>query len=149
MDEQLLPDDLVFLDESIAEMERTFDDPITIKRFSSQTSSPGVFQTPQVPTFTTFDATATLIEMNVASKYYASGILSAGDIVLEMRERLNEGDENIGGSNLADRVIFRGMEYRMVQRPDPVTFGGGLSGNVPFYRVLLRRTNSKSDTVGV
>lgn len=148
MIDQGLSGDLSGIGEMVAEEESTFDDPITISRFTSQPSSPGAFGTPQKPQFTAFQATATLVEFGVAAKMFEAGVLVAGDIVLQIRDKLNEGNENIGGSQLADRIIFRGIEYRMVQRPEPVTFGGGLSGDTSFYIVHLRRTNSTSDTVG-
>lgn len=134
--------------EAVQEIENLFDDPITILRFASQPAQPGAFKTPQKPQFTSFPATATLVEMNVAAKYIAAGQLAAGDVVLEMRDRLNEGDENIGGTRVADRVIYRGMEYKLVQRPIPVELGAGLSPDSQFYVCHLRRTNSVSDVVG-
>lgn len=134
--------------EMIAEEQSTFEEPITIRRFASQPSTAGAFGTPQKPQFTDFAATAVVVEMNAAASMFAAGVLSAGDMVLQMRDRLNEGNENIGGTQLADRVVYRSMEYRMVQRPQPVSFGAGLSPDVPFYIVHLRRTNSTADTVG-
>lgn len=148
LDQSLEGDSLGF-GEMVAEEQSTFEEPITIKRFVSQPATPGVYGTPQKPVFTSFEATAVVVELGVASKLFAAGVLSAGDIVLQMRDRLNESNENIGGSQMADRVIYRSMEYRMVQRPIPESFGGGLSGDVPFYTVHLRRTNSTSDAVGV
>ncbi len=130
--------------ESIVEQESSFDEPITIQRYSSRPTSPGVFKTAQAPQFTAFAATATLVSEDVAITFMKAGKMSAGDIVLQMRERLNEGSMNIGGTVLADRVIWRGAEYRMVQRPEPVRVGG----DDPFFHVVLRRTNAASDTVG-
>lgn len=148
MIDQGLSGDLSGIGEMVAEEESTFDDPITIRRFVSQPPGPGAFGTPQKPQFTDFPATATLVSMSEAAKMFAAGVLSAGDLVFQIRDKLNEGNDNIGGSQLADRVVFRGMEYRMVQRPQPVTFGGGLSGDTSFYIVHLRRTNAGSDMVG-
>ncbi len=108
MMDQGLGGDLSGIGEMVAEEESTFDDPITIRRFTSRPSDPGAFGTPQAPQFTAFPATATLVEFGVASKMFAAGVLAAGDIVLQMRDKLNEGTDNVGGSQLADRVIFRG-----------------------------------------
>lgn len=146
--DQALEGDSIGFGEMVAEEQSTFEEPITIKRFVSQPSTPGVYGTAQKPTFSSVAATAVVVEMGVASKLFAAGVLSAGDLVLQMRDRLNESNENIGGTQMADRVVYRGMEYRMVQRPIPESFGGGLSGDVPFYTVHLRRTNAATDTVG-
>ncbi len=135
--------------EMIAEEEGQFEEPITIRRFASQSATPSAFGTPLPPSSPTdYPATAVVVEMNVAAKLIAADVLQAGDLVLQMRDRLNEAAGNVGGSQLADRVIYRGMEYRMVQRPHPVTMGQGLSGEAQFYIVHLRRTNSTADTAG-
>ena len=135
--------------EMVGEVDSLFEEPITIRKAAvSQPSAPGAFQTPQKPTFTDIASSAVVVDMNAAAKMFAAGVLSAGDLVLEMRERLNEGSENIGGAVLADRVVYRGMEYRLVQRPRPVALGAGQSPNSQFYIVHLRRTNTNADTVG-
>lgn len=134
--------------EAIVEAEGLFEEAITIRRFSAQSSTPGAFGTNQKATFTDFAATAMMVEMGVAQKMISMGIMEAGDIFLQMRDRLNEGSANIGGAQIADRVVFRGMEYRMVQRPQPVAVGAGLGPDVPHFIVQLRRTNSTADTVG-
>lgn len=135
--------------EMVAECESEFAEPITIRRAAaSQPSTPGASGAAKKAVFTDFPATAVQVEMGVAQKMYAAGVLSAGDLILQMSDRLNEGNENTGGTQLADRVVYRGMEYRMVQRPQPVTMGAGLSPNAQFYIVHLRRTNSPSDVVG-
>lgn len=136
------------LADALQEAESLLEEPITILRFASQPAAPGVFGTPQKPVFTNFPATAVKVSMEQAAKVAAAGQLSAGDIVLEMRDRLNEGNENVGGAQLADRVLYRGMEYRMVQRTEPVELGAGLGPNAQFYLVHLRRTNATADAVG-
>lgn len=146
--DQALEGDSIGFGEMVAEEQSTFEEPITIKRFVSQPSTPGVYGTAQKPTFTLVPATAVVVSLGVAAQLFAAGVLSAGDLVLQMRDKLNESNENIGGTQMADRVVYRGMEYRMVQRPIPESFGGGLSGDVPFYTVHLRRTNATTDTVG-
>ncbi len=148
MIDQALGSDPVMFGESVAEEESSFGEPITIKRFSSRNASPGAFGTPQAIQFTTFEAIAVVVSMVVASKMFAAGVLAAGDLVLQMRDYLNEGNDNIGGSQIADRVLYRGIEYRMVQRPIPEALGAGLGGDVPFWTVHLRRTNATTDTVG-
>lgn len=148
MNDQGLGTDSTNFGESIAECESTLEEPILIRRFSGQTTTPGAFGTTQKPTPTDIPSTAVVVEMGVAAKMFAAGILSVGDLVLQMRDRILEGNENIGGSVFADRVVYRGMEYRMVQRPIPESFGGGLSEDVPFWTVHLRRTNSTADQVG-
>lgn len=134
--------------EMVAEEEGIFDEPITIRRLGAIPSAAGAFQTPQRPTPTDSPATAVVVEMGVAAKYIAADVLQAGDLILQMRDKLNESSGNIGGTQTGDRVVYRGMEYRMVQRPQPVTLGQGLSGDVAFYIVHLRRTNAQTDTVG-
>lgn len=148
MDDQALEGDLSVFGDIAIEEQSTFEEPITIKRWVSVPATPGVYGTPQKATFTSFAATAVVVEMGVASKYFAVGVLSVGDLVIQIRDRLNESNENIGGAQGADRVIYRGMEYRLVQRPIPIAFGDGLSPDVPFYLVHLRRTNATTDTVG-
>lgn len=146
--DQFLPSDLGDFSEMVAETGTTFEEPITIKRWASQSLTPGAFGTPVPAVFTTFPATAVIVEMGVAAKLLGAGVLSAGDLVIQIRDRLNEASTNIGGTQAADRVIYRGMEYAMVQRPIPQSFGAGLSPDVPFYIVHLRRTNPTTDTVG-
>ncbi len=148
MMDQSLPSDMDDFSAMVAETEGSFGESITIKRWTSQSTTPGAFGTPAAPVFTNVASQAVIVEMNVASKLFAAGVLSAGDLVIQIRERLNEGSMNIGGSQAADRIIYKGMEYRMVQRPIPQGFGAALGPDVPFYIVHLRRTNSTSDTVG-
>ena len=130
--------------QAMAELEKTFEEAITIKRFSSQPSTPSAFGTPQKIQFTSVAATAVVVSMGEAQSMFAEGVLQAGDLVLQMRDRLNESNENVGGSTPADRVVWRGMEYRMVQRPEPIFLDGDV-----FYKVLLRRTNDTGDSVGL
>ena len=87
--------------------------------------------------------------MAVAAKTLGPGVLSAGDLVLQIRERLLESNENVGGTQIADRVVFEGMEYRMVGRPDCQHFGAPASGICPFYIYHLRRTNATTDVAGL
>ncbi len=148
MIDQILGDDRQTFGEMVAETRSQFEEPITIRRWTSTPTTPGAFGTPQKAQFTDFPATALVVMMDVAFKMFAAGVLSAGDLVLEMTDRLNEGNENVGGSQQADRIVYRGMEYRMVQRPIPAAFCAGLSPDVPFWTVHLRRTNSTADTVG-
>lgn len=143
IDQGMLGDAAMFED-GIVEEESSFEEPITIRRFLSRPSTPGVFQTAQNPQFTDFQATAAVVSQQVAAELFKAGILQVGDLVLQMRDRLNEGSMNIGGTQLADRVVWRGAEYRMVQRTEPVRVGG----DDVFYHALLRRTNSTADTVG-
>lgn len=133
----------------VGEGEGLFEEPIIIRKAAAvQPSTPGAFGTQQKLTFAEISATACVVEMSVAANMFAAGTLSAGDLVLEMRERLNEGNENLGGSQLADRVVYRGMEYRLVQRPIPAAFAPGRSPDAQFYVVHLRRTNATTDVVG-
>ncbi len=138
-------DDQSMFVEGIAESESSFEEPITIKRFVSQDASPNALGQAPVPIYATFPATAVLAEMGVKDNVQAGGVLSAGDIKLEMRERLSESDENASGSNPGDRVIFRGAEYRLVMRPVPVVVGNA----VAFYNTFLRRANLNSDQAGL
>lgn len=130
--------------EAIAELEHTFEEPVTIRRFVSQPSLPGAFNTQQKATFTDFPATAVVVDMNAVANLFAAGVLSAGDLMLQMRDRMNEGDQHLGGTQQADRLVYRGMEYRMVQRPYTISYGGD-THNV--YH--LRRTNSTADQKGL
>jgi hypothetical protein len=130
--------------EGIIENERVLEEAITIKLFSNQSSAPGAFGTQKKITFTDFPATAVLVDLGIAASMFKEGVLTAGDIVLHMRERLTESNEHIGGNHPGDRVIWRGSEYRLVQRPIPV-----LLNDVMFYDVLLRRTNSQQDVTGL
>lgn len=148
MNDQALGTDTQDFGEMVAEVRSQFEEPITIRRFASQTTAPGAFLTQLPSTFTDVSATALVVSMDVAAQHFAAGSFSAGDLVLEMTDQLNEGSNNIGGAVVADRVIYRGMEYRMVQRPIPISLGAGLSPDVPFWIVHLRRTNSTADTVG-
>lgn len=143
MFDQNLGTDVADFTEAVVEQETTFDEAITIKRFSSQPSTPGAFGTPQKIQYTTFAATAVVVEENVAASMFAAGVLQAGDLVLQMRERLTESNENIGGSTPGDHVLWRGSEYRQVQRPHAVTIGGD-----SFYIAHLRRANLASDVTG-
>lgn len=149
MMDQGLSTDLSDFGEMIAEEQSTFEEPITILRWVSQPSVPGAFETPQPASYAAFPATAVVVEMSAAAKMFAAGVLSAGDLVIQIRDQIYEGNGNIGGSAMPDRVLFRGMEYRLVQRQYPITFGSGLSGDVAFYITHLRRTNSISDVVGL
>lgn len=148
MDQSLPSDEDDFLTMAV-ETSGTFEEPITIKRWASQSTTPNPFGSAPEGVFATFPATAVIVEMNVAAKMFAAGVLSAGDLVIQIRDRLNEGSMNIGGAQAADRIIYRGMEYRMVQRPIPQSFGAVLGPDVPFFIVHLRRTNSTSDSVGL
>lgn len=130
--------------EAIAEMEHCFEEPVTIRRYVSQPSLPGAYITQQKATFTDFPASAVVVEMSVVSNLFAAGVLSAGDLVLQMRDRMNEGNQHIGGDQQADRLLYRGMEYNMVQRPYVITLGGDT-----FNIYLLRRTNSTADQTGL
>lgn len=141
--DQSLGTDALQFGDSIVELESTFEEAITIKRWVSKSTTPGAFQTAQAASYTTFQASAVVVEMGVAANMFSAGVMSAGDLVLQMRERLNEANKNIGGTQQADRVIYRNMEYYMVQRPQPIHLADDL-----FYIVHLRRTNSASDTVG-
>lgn len=149
MIDQGLSTDLSDFGEMIVEEQSTFEEPITIRRWTSQPSVPGAYNTTQSAVYTDFPATAVIVEMNVAAKMFAAGVFSAGDVVMQIRDRIGEGNGNVGGTSMPDRVIYRGMEYRLVQRQYPITFGSGLSGDAAFYITHLRRTNSASDTVGL
>jgi len=141
--------DLQNFRDAISEGEDTFEVPITIKRAVSQVIAPGAMLNQQATVWQSIPSSAVEVSMDVAAKFFASGVLSAGDLVLQISERLLESDANIGGTQLADRVIFEGMEYRMVGRPDCQHFGAVKSGICPFYLVHLRRTNSTSDVAGL
>lgn len=130
--------------EAIAEYEHSFEEPVTIRRFVSQPSTPGAFNTQQKATFEDFPATAVVVDMNAVASLFAAGVLSAGDLLLQMRDRMNEGNQNIGGTQQADRLVYRGMEYRLVQRPYTISLGGDV-----FNICHLRRTNSPDDQVGL
>lgn len=138
-------DDQTDFVEGIVEQEASFEEPITIKRFSGQSSTPDAFGQKPVPTYASYDATAVLVELGIKNSLLVAGVLSAGDIHLQMRERLAESDENAGGSNPGDRLIFRGAEYRLIMRPVPVVVGN----DVVFYNTYLRRTNSNADQGGL
>lgn len=144
MMDQSVGDDFAQQADVSVELETNFGEPITIRRFTSRPAQPGALMTAQKQQYTDTAATAILVSQNVASAMFAADAFQAGDIVLQMRDRLGEGNGNIGGSSGADRVIWRGAEYRMVQRTQPDSFGAG----DPFYTVLLRRTNATTDTVG-
>lgn len=131
--------------EGIAELERTLEEPITIKRFASQIATPGAFGTQQKLAYTDFPATAVVVSQGVAAEMFKAGVMSAGDIVLQIRELLRETDENIGGSYAGDLVVWRGYEYRMVQRGD----SADLNASPTFYTYLMRRTNAKTDVGGL
>ena len=133
----------------IVDGEDLFEEPITIIRASAQSATPGIMKGPQKATTSQISSTAAVVSMDVAAKMFASGVLSAGDLVLQIRERLLESTMNVGGSQIADKVIYAGNEYRLVSRPEPVSFGDAKSGIVPFYIVHLRRSNSTSDTAGL
>lgn len=136
--------DATIFGEAIAEFEHSFEEPVTIRRYVSQPSLPGAFNTQQKATFTDFPATAMVVDMQAAQSMFAAGVLSAGDLVVQMRDRLSEGTENVGGTQQADRLIYRGMEYLMVQRPYTITLGGDV-----FNVIHLRRTNSQADQGGL
>lgn len=137
-------DDQAMLSEGIVESQASFEEAITIKRFASQSKTTDALGHAPAPTYTTFPATAVVVEMGVDRHLYVAGVLSAGDLHLQMRERLRESDLNNGGSNPGDRVIYRGAEYRLIMRPVPVVVG-----DVAFYNTFLRRTNSTGDTAGL
>lgn len=141
--DQSLGNDATLFGEMIVEQENQIEDPITIRRFTSQDTTPGVFKTAQKAAYTDFPSSALVVTLDVAKSMFAEGIMSAGDLVLEMRDRLSEASGNIGGTAGGDRVIWRGAEYRMVQRPQPINLGGDV-----FFVTLLRRTNAQTDTVG-
>jgi hypothetical protein len=140
--------DLQDFRDMIVEGEDLFEESITIVRTTSQPATPGAMQGAPKPVTVQIPSTAVMVEMGVASKMFAVGVLSAGDVVIQIRERLQESNQNIGGSQVADKIIYAGNEYRMVSRPDCQPFGAGKSGDCPFYIVHLRRTNSTGDVVG-
>lgn len=134
--------------EGIVENELSLEENITIKRFVSQSSTPNAFGQKPTPIYALYQATAVLVELGVKSDLFVAGVLSAGDIQLQMRERLRESDESAGGSHPGDRLVYRGAEYSLVQRPVPVSVGAG-QGAVVFYNTFLRRVNSNSETAGL
>jgi len=137
-------DDQVQFAEGIVEQESSLEEPVTIKQFVSQSATPDAFGQNVQPTYASFPATAVMVDLSVHSGLLAAGVLSAGDLHLQIRERLHESDEDAGGSHPGDRLIFRGAEYRLVMRPVPVVVG-----DVTFYNTFLRRTNENSDTAGL
>lgn len=138
-------DDSTILSEGIVENQFDLEEAITIKRFASQSATPNALGQAAAPSYTSFPATAVLLDLGIDASHLAADVLSAGAIKLQIRERLRESDEAAAGSNPGDRVIFRGAEYRLIQRGKPVTVGG----NVVFYEYLLRRINANGDTAGL
>lgn len=137
-------DDVTMFAEGIVENEHDLEEAITIRKAAAASSTPDALgQAPGV-TFTDFPATAVMISLGTSGSLLIAGVLSAGDIHLQIRERLNESNENAGGSQPGDHVIFRGSEYRIVQRPEPVVVG-----DVTFYNTFLRRINGAGDTAGL
>lgn len=137
--------DQALFSEGLAEQERALEEPITIRRFVSQSNTPSEFLQAPVSTYLNVPSTAVLVSLGVQSSLTLAGVLSAGDIHLQMRERLHESSENLGGgAHPGDLVIFRGAEYRLIQRPEPIVVG-----DVVFYNAFMRRTNSQTDMTGL
>jgi len=131
------------LRDAFFEIASEFEEPITIRRFLSQSTAPTESgQAPQ-PIFQNYSAMATLVSLGTTSSLVEAGILSAGDVTLQMRDKLREANENIGGTHPGDRVIFRGMEFRLVMRQEPVYVAGDT-----FWTTFLRRINPTSDVAG-
>lgn len=130
--------------QAIIELERTFEEPIIIRRWLSQSATPNEFKQAPPPVYSDTPSTAVMVSLGLSKALLAAGVLSAGDVHLQIRERLSESNETIGGSQAGDHVIFRGSEYRLIQRPEPAYLG-----DVLFYNTYLRRTNSTTDTVGL
>ena len=132
------------LREGVFEIESEFAEPITIKKFSGTFTTPAEPGQAPDPIYTSSISRAVMVTLGQTSSLMEAGVLTAGDITLQMRDRLHEADANIGGSQPGDRVIWRGAEYRLVQRPEPIYIGGDT-----FYNVFLRRVNPNTDTAGL
>lgn len=132
------------IEAAFVEVANDFEEPITIRYWSGITNTPNEFGGPRPATYKDVDSTAVLVELGIKTGLLAGGVLTAGDIHLQIRERLNESNETVGGSQAGDHLIFRGAEYRLIQRPEPVYIG-----DVLFYNTFLRRANLKSDQVGL
>jgi len=130
--------------EGAFEIESEFAEPITIKRFSGTFTTPAEPGQAPDPIYASYSARAVMVTLSQTASLMEAGVLTAGDITLQMRDRLHESDANIGGSHPGDRVIWRGAEYRMVQRPEPVYIGGDT-----FWNVYLRRVNPNTDVAGL
>ena len=144
--------DLEAFREMIVENEDLLEEPITIVRTSSQSATPDPMQGPAKPSTTNIPSTCCVVSMGVAAKMFAAGVLAAGDLVIEIRERLQESNLNVGGSQIADKIIYAGNEYVMVSRPDCQPFGAVKSStgdDAAFYVVHLRRSNAPSDVAGL
>lgn len=136
--------DQALFSEGLAEQERALEEPVTIRRFVSQSNTPNEYGQAPVPVYQNLPSTAVLVALGVQPSGLFAGVLTAGDIHLQMRTRLHEASENLGGgTHPGDLLIFRGAEYRLIQRPEPIVVGG-----VVFYNVFMRRTNSQADTTG-
>ncbi len=126
--------DFLELEDDLAEF-------ITIRRYTSTTPASATGFKP-VLNFTNEEAKAFLQDLGIGAESIANDAHVVGDIQLLMLEQLAESDSQVGGKNPGDRVIYRGAEYRLVQRQIPVFIG-----DILYYQSWLRRTNSNSDKV--
>jgi len=123
--------DQEFLEKSLNEVSPILEEPVTLLRFQSRDQTPDPAGEPRPATYLKIPTTAVIAELGIETTNFSHGTYAAGDIVLQMRIEPQHTDSQ---DHPGDRILWRGVEYRLVQRPMPYHVEGFL-----WWRVVARR----------
>ena len=124
-----------FIDKGLNDVTGAFEEPIILKRYASRVTTPSINGLARSIVYQNISTTAVVEELGIETTSMAHGIYMAGDIKLQMRIKPNEPNEIL--NNPGDRIVWRGVEYFLVQRAMPIFIN-----NDSFYKVIARRVTS-------
>lgn len=140
------PEDQDMFKNHMEEVRRNFEEPVTVRRWTSNTGGDPSQGVPPTENFNDIKTTANISSLSAQDVHNSNSIYNIGDLNAEFRIRIY-GAESEGGDaefnnvspvegRRADRVIYRKREYRIVGHVDRIA----LTGQTQYYKAVLRQT---------
>ncbi len=125
--------------DSSIEVAGEFEEPVVIKRWTGISGGDDALMQAGTDTFKNIRATASIAELSAQEVASSGNLYALGDLRAEFRtvvygEENGDGGDGQSAGRKADRVIYRGREYKLVGTPDKKFFGASW-----FWQVVLRK----------